>query len=247
MGGSGRASRLWPAPCRRSASALPCVSSALADLSGPRLADRRRDARRALAGHPRPWPAFATGWCVRSRLLPRRPVLDRLRLPGRCRDVRLADAVRGARPARLSRALCRDRLAAGRVLLWTREGATRIVALAVGLTVGEWLRGHALTGFPGTLGYALTPSRRDRRKPHRSSAFGACGTVSGTTSTSPPSSTHWDEMSHISASASKACSTPHCHRPFRRPFTHAQAYSRCNHHRDGSRSRRRRRMSKRGA
>ena len=41
-------------------------------------------------------------------------------------------------------------------LLWTR-GPLRIVALAVGLAIGEWLRGHILTGFPWNLiGYALT-------------------------------------------------------------------------------------------
>ncbi len=40
--------------------------------------------------------------------------------------------------------------------MWTR-GATRILALAVALTVVEWLRGHVLTGFPwNTYGYALT-------------------------------------------------------------------------------------------
>ncbi|MGE3157454.1 MAG: apolipoprotein N-acyltransferase, partial [Xanthobacteraceae bacterium] len=41
-------------------------------------------------------------------------------------------------------------------LLWTR-GAPRILALAAALTAAEWLRGHALTGFPwNTFGYALT-------------------------------------------------------------------------------------------
>ena len=41
-------------------------------------------------------------------------------------------------------------------LLWTR-GAWRIVALALALTVTEWLRGHLFSGFPwNTFGYVLT-------------------------------------------------------------------------------------------
>jgi len=41
-------------------------------------------------------------------------------------------------------------------LIWTSD-ASRVFALAVGLTVSEWLRGHMLTGFPwNTLGYALS-------------------------------------------------------------------------------------------
>jgi len=41
-------------------------------------------------------------------------------------------------------------------MLWTR-GPTRLLALAVALTVAEWLRGHLFTGFPwNAYGYALT-------------------------------------------------------------------------------------------
>ena len=40
-------------------------------------------------------------------------------------------------------------------LIWTR-GATRVLALAVALTLAEWLRGHFFSGFPwNAYGYAL--------------------------------------------------------------------------------------------
>ena len=40
-------------------------------------------------------------------------------------------------------------------LIWTR-GAARVLALAVALTLAEWLRGHLFSGFPwNAYGYAL--------------------------------------------------------------------------------------------
>ena len=83
--------------------AVQCMAGAVPDLSGHGLADRRRGrrtlARRAGGGD--------VGLVVRPRLFRAGPVLDRLRLPGRCPDLRLADAVRRAGPARLSGAVHR--------------------------------------------------------------------------------------------------------------------------------------------
>ena len=41
-------------------------------------------------------------------------------------------------------------------LIWTRDGS-RVIALAIALTLSEWLRGQVLSGFPwNAFGYALT-------------------------------------------------------------------------------------------
>ena len=90
--------------------AVQCMAGAVSDLSGDGLADRWRRrrtlARRAGGGDG--------GLVVRPRLFRAGPVLDRLRVPGRCAHFRLAVALRRAWPARLSRAVHRT---------WFRAGA----------------------------------------------------------------------------------------------------------------------------
>ena len=58
-------------------------------------------------------------------------------------------------------------------LIWTR-GAARILALAVALTLAEWLRGHLLTGFPvERLWLRADLAAVSWRRARRSSASGA--------------------------------------------------------------------------
>ena len=71
------------------------VAGSVPDLSGPGLAHRRRRTGPLGRHHRR----GDDGLVVRLRLFPRRPLLGRLRLPGRCADLRLAAPDRGHRPA----------------------------------------------------------------------------------------------------------------------------------------------------
>ena len=88
---------------------VQCLADPVSDLPDAGLADRRR----------RGGPLGRTGGrgsdrlVVRLRLLSRRPLLDRLRLLGRCAGLRLAVADRGHRPAGGARRLYRARRGAG--------------------------------------------------------------------------------------------------------------------------------------
>src|SRR3981189_3641880 len=85
------------------------MARAVPDFSGPGLADRRRR-RRAPA-----WLARGGGGrlVVWAGLFRAGTVLDRVRVPGRCTDLRMADAVRRAGPAGISRAVPRLRFCDG--------------------------------------------------------------------------------------------------------------------------------------
>ena len=89
--------------------AVQCLAGAVCNLSSRGLADRRsggrKKARRAGGGD--------VGLLVRARLFRARALLDRQRLSGRCADLCLADAVRGARPAGLPCLIPGARLRAG--------------------------------------------------------------------------------------------------------------------------------------
>ena len=80
---------------------------------------RLADDGAAAAGAARGAGGGDVGLLVRARLFRARAVLDRQRLPGRCADLRLADAVRGARPAGLPALFPALGFALAR-LIWTR-------------------------------------------------------------------------------------------------------------------------------
>ena len=72
-------------------------------------------------------------------------------------DLRLAAAVRGHRRCRPVLAIFTALRGCAGAHCSGRAAPLRILALAVALTVAEWLRGHLLTGFPwNAFGYALT-------------------------------------------------------------------------------------------
>ena len=161
--------------------AIQCVAGAVPDVSGDGLADRRRRrrevARRAGGGD--------VGLVVRPRLLRVRIVLDRLRLPGRCIDLRVAVAVRDIGTARLSGVIHGVRLRAGAPALDPRRlprdraryqpHGRRMAARpgAHGLSV-ECIRlrtvGAAGAGADGVADRSVghdVPDRGDFRKPRR--------------------------------------------------------------------------------
>ena len=130
-----------------------------ADRSGLRLADRRRDARRATRRWSRRLlPAAAVGWCFGFGYF-----LGGLWWIGAAFLVDadqfawlmpLAVVVAAGRP----RAVLGARRRRSRALFWT-DGWPRILVFAAAMAAAEWLRGHVLTGFPwNAFGYALTPA-----------------------------------------------------------------------------------------
>src|ERR1043166_5060044 len=105
--------------------AVQCMAGIVPDLSGDGLADRWR--RRG--PHARAAGCGDGGVVVRPRLFRARALLDRLRLPRRCSDLRMADAVCDPGSARLSGAIHRAGFRTGATDLdrrrFSRAGARR--------------------------------------------------------------------------------------------------------------------------
>ena len=120
-----------PGRCRRWRSRRSTSSRcSVADLSGLRLADRRRArAAKDAAWRRRLLPAAAVGWWFGFGYFLGRPVVDRRRLPGRRRPVRLADAVRGPRRCRPGWRSSGRSAPRSRALFWS-DGWPRILVFA---------------------------------------------------------------------------------------------------------------------
>src|SRR3977135_2032808 len=132
--------------------AVQCMAGAVPDFSGHGLADRRRcrrtPARRAGGGGGR-----AGGWCGLGCFVPGLYWIGYAFLVDAPTFAWLMPFAVLGLPAYL--ALFTAAAFALARLLWTRD-ASRLLALAIGLTITEWLRGHLLSGFPwNSFGYAL--------------------------------------------------------------------------------------------
>ena len=144
------------------AGADQCLADPVPDLSGAGLAGgrlRRRTLERHHGGGGR-------RLVLRLRLFPRRTLLDRLRLPGRRQDLRLAAAGGGRGPAGLSRALHRLGRSRGAADLGARAGARA----GAGRHAHRARNGCAAicsADFPGTLSAMRSPSRWRWRKAFR--------------------------------------------------------------------------------
>ena len=145
-----------------------CLADPVRDISGAGLA-RRRLCRRTLGrpGHRRAWPAGVLASVISSPVFTGSATPSwstRRRSDGCCRS-----AVAGL-PAYLALYTALG-LAAAR-LIWVRGPGTHPGARRQRMTAAEWLRGHLLSGFPGTLSATRSPSRWCWRKAFRWSASG---------------------------------------------------------------------------
>ena len=141
-----------PALSRAGAGAVRCLAGPVRDVPGPGLADRwlgGRPLRRH--GRRRRSPAGGSASAISS------PGFTGSAMPSWSMPKFSAGCCRSpsSRCPPVSR--CSPRWAARWRACSGRAAPMRILALAVALTIAEWLRGHVLTGFPwNTFGYALT-------------------------------------------------------------------------------------------
>ena len=118
------------------------------------------------------WHAAARRLVLRLRLFPRRALLDRLRLPGRCQDLRLAAADRGRRACRpIWRSTPGSASALAR-LIWVRGAVARAGAGGDASPAPNGCAAICSADFPGTPSAMRSPSRWRWRKAYRWSASG---------------------------------------------------------------------------